>query len=119
MRRLYPTARGRAVIPPRVVRPPRPSLRTAVRVSTPVTLELTRREAFTALAAVHDARLALRAQNDPSRAALLDALETHERELGMAIGPAPARAFLKRRARRLQAPAAEARDPDPSASGAQ
>lgn len=97
--------------------PPRPPLKTSVRVSPPVALELTRRDAFTALAALHEARAALRALANPSHAGLLSALEAHERELGLAIGPDAARAFLKRRARRRsEAAAGEASDADPTST---
>lgn len=73
-----------------------------MRVAQPVVLELDGPGAFTALAALHEARRLL-ADPAPERAALLDALAALERELGLAIGADRARAFLKRRARRRRA----------------
>lgn len=73
-----------------------------MRVAPPVGVTLDAPTAFASLAAVHEARRLLRAEGG-EREALLDALATLERELGLAIGAERARAFLRRRARRRAA----------------
>ncbi|MDB4929356.1 MAG: hypothetical protein JWM10_1840 [Myxococcaceae bacterium] len=80
-------------------RPRRPPLRVSVRVAPMVELQLDEAAAFTALAAVHDARAALRSLPSPPLA-LIDTLALHERELGVALGAERARAWLKGRAPR-------------------
>jgi hypothetical protein len=80
-------------------RPRRPPLRVSVRVAPIVALHLDEASAFAALAAVHDARAALRALPTPPHA-LIDTLALHERELGVALGAERARAWLKGRAPR-------------------
>ena len=64
-----------------------------------VDLRLDEESAFAALAAVHDARAALRALPTPPNE-IVDALSSHERELGVALGVDRARAWLRRRAGR-------------------
>lgn len=81
-------------------RPRRPEWDATVRVEEPITVQLASGDAYTCLAAVHEARRLLQR---PEHAALLDALALLERELGMAIGAEVARAFLLRRARRRRA----------------
>jgi hypothetical protein len=76
--------------------PRRPEWDATVRLAQTVTVQMDRAEAFTHLAAVHEARRLLRG---PERAALLDALAALERELGLAIGAEPARTFLRGRRR--------------------
>lgn len=71
-----------------------------MRVTSGVSVHLDEATAFEFLAAVHEARRRLQGA-EPT--ALLDALASLERELGLAIGAAPARAFLERRARRRRA----------------
>ena len=68
----------------------------SVRVAPVIDLRLDEDAAFSALAAVHDARVALRAQADPPTR-LIDTLALHERELGLALGADRARAWLRRR----------------------
>lgn len=79
--------------------PRRPAWESEVRVAPAVVVQLDATTAFTSLAAVHEARRLLREGGD-EREALLDALATLERELGLAIGAERARGFLRRRARR-------------------
>ena len=80
-------------------RPRRPTLRINVRLAPMVALELDEESAFSALGAVHDARVALRALPSPPTT-LIDTLALHERELGVALGADRARAWLRRRAAR-------------------
>lgn len=74
-----------------------------MRVASTVVVELDAPTAFASLAAVHEARRLLR-DGGAEREALLDALASLERELGLAIGAERARAFLRRRSRRRAAP---------------
>jgi hypothetical protein len=76
--------------------PRRPGWDATVRLAQTVTVQMERAEAFTHLAAVHEARRLLRGTD---RAALLDALAALERELGLAIGVDAARCFLRARRR--------------------
>jgi len=80
-------------------RPRRPLLSVSVLVAPTVELRLDEESAFTALGAVHDARMALRALPAPP-SALIDTLALHERELGVAIGAERARAWLRARRER-------------------
>lgn len=70
-----------------------------MRVASTVLMELDAPTAFASLAAVHEARRLL-TEGGAGREALLDALASLERELGLAIGAERARAFLRQRSRR-------------------
>jgi hypothetical protein len=89
----------RWVITGRMDQSRRPALRVSVRVAAMVDLQLDEESAFTALGALHDARVALRTLPVPPTG-LIDTLALHERELGVALGAERARAWLKGRAAR-------------------